>query len=115
MGWKRHGLLWLSAIFLTGLAAMKVMAHGWMAPKDAAEIEKVLQGSIVTVSAKDMQAAVVAAKTLAQPGDNVLLAPACASFDMFDNFEHRGDVFIQAVENLSGNVRSNANSEADES
>ena len=39
MGWKRHGLLWLSAIFLTGVAAMKVIAHGWMAPKDAAEIK----------------------------------------------------------------------------
>lgn len=39
MGWKRHRLLWVSAIFLTGVAAMKVMAHGWMAPKDAAEIE----------------------------------------------------------------------------
>jgi len=34
----------------------------------------------------------------------VLLAPACASFDMFDNFEHRGDIFIRAVENLGGNV-----------
>jgi len=87
--------------------------------QDGPEIEKVLQGSIDTVSAKDMQAAVVAANTLAQPGDNVLLAPACASFDMFDNFEHRGDVFIQAVENLSGNVSaevvSNVSGEADKS
>ena len=74
--------------------------------QDAPEIETLLQGRIDTVSAKDMQAAVVAANTLAQPGDNVLLAPACASFDMFDNFEHRGDVFIQAVENLGGNVSS---------
>ena len=49
----------------------------------------------------DMQAAVLAAKSLAMPGDNVLLAPACASFDMFENFEHRGDMFIQAVETLS--------------
>jgi UDP-N-acetylmuramoylalanine--D-glutamate ligase len=48
----------------------------------------------------DMQSAVVAAEALAQPGDNVLLAPACASFDMFDNFEQRGDVFIQSVEAL---------------
>ena len=47
-----------------------------------------------------MNAAVVAAESLAQPGDNVLLAPACASFDMFENFEHRGDVFIRAVEAL---------------
>jgi UDP-N-acetylmuramoylalanine--D-glutamate ligase len=47
-----------------------------------------------------MQAAVYAAQTMAMAGDNVLLAPACASFDMFDNFEHRGEVFIQSVENL---------------
>jgi UDP-N-acetylmuramoylalanine--D-glutamate ligase len=83
--------------------------------QDAPEIEKVLQDRIDTVSAKDMQAAVVAANTLAQPGDNVLLAPACASFDMFDNFEHRGDVFIQAVENLSGNASGNDGREANKS
>jgi UDP-N-acetylmuramoylalanine--D-glutamate ligase len=37
---------------------------------------------------------------LAQPGDRVLLSPACASFDMFRNFEARGEAFIQAVEAL---------------
>ena len=47
-----------------------------------------------------MDAAVLTARSLARPGDNVLLAPACASFDMFNNFEHRGEVFIQAVERL---------------
>ncbi len=47
-----------------------------------------------------MKSAVQAAQSLAKPGDNVLLAPACASFDMFDNFEHRGDVFIQSVNDL---------------
>ncbi len=47
-----------------------------------------------------MHEAVVAAHSMAKTGDNVLLAPACASFDMFDNFEHRGDVFIQSVEAL---------------
>jgi UDP-N-acetylmuramoylalanine--D-glutamate ligase len=33
----------------------------------------------------------------AQPGDAVLMSPACASFDMFDNYEHRARVFVQAV------------------
>ena len=47
-----------------------------------------------------MEAAVDAARRLAEPGDVVLLSPACASFDMFDNFEHRGDVFRKLVERL---------------
>ena len=44
--------------------------------------------------------AVTTAMKLAAPGDVVLLSPACASFDMFDNFEHRGDVFKKLVERL---------------
>ena len=47
-----------------------------------------------------MQEAVSKAAQLAQSGDSVLLSPACASFDMFDNYAHRGDVFIAAVKNL---------------
>lgn len=39
---------------------------------------------------------------LGRPGDIVLLAPACASFDMFDNYEHRGRVFKEAVRSLTG-------------
>ena len=68
--------------------------------KDAEKIQSVLPESVEIKRVIDMQAAVIAAEALAQPGDNVLLAPACASFDMFENFEHRGDVFIQSVEAL---------------
>ena len=72
--------------------------------KDAAQIKAVMPKEMKTVFAQDMQAAVSAARNMAGEmagkGDNVLLAPACASFDMFDNFEHRGDVFIRSVEAL---------------
>jgi len=44
--------------------------------------------------------AVMQAAALAQPGDAVLLAPACASFDMFRDFEDRGDQFKAAVRDL---------------
>lgn len=68
--------------------------------EDAEKIQAVLPEDMPVKRVVDMRAAVAAADALAQPGDNVLLAPACASFDMFENFEQRGDVFIQAVEAL---------------
>lgn len=52
------------------------------------------------VRAESMQAAVAEAKRLAKPGDAVLLSPACASFDMFKNYEDRGAQFIACVEAL---------------
>ena len=69
--------------------------------KDAAMIKAVLPENMPVELVSDMRAAVVAAQSMAHAGDNVLLAPACASFDMFDNFEHRGNVFIKLVEALS--------------
>ncbi len=45
-----------------------------------------------------MEEAVDAAAAHARPGDVVLLSPACASFDMFRNYGHRGEVFRKAVE-----------------
>jgi len=56
--------------------------------------------SVPVTFCRSLQEAVDRARTLATPGDVVLLSPACASFDMFDNFEHRGDVFKKLVERL---------------
>ena len=59
--------------------------------------------------AGDMQDAVNRAFAAAQPGDVVLLAPACASFDMFESFEHRGKVFKGEVQSLQSKAQSPPN------
>ena len=70
--------------------------------KDITAFERALFGKMAFEHCESMETAVQTAKRVAKPGDGVLLAPACASFDMFDNFEHRGEVFkaiVQAVAN----------------
>jgi UDP-N-acetylmuramoylalanine--D-glutamate ligase len=65
--------------------------------EDAKTIEAEL-GSVASFEhATDMKDAVTRSFAAAKPGDVVLLAPACASFDMFDSFEHRGRVFKEEV------------------
>jgi UDP-N-acetylmuramoylalanine--D-glutamate ligase len=61
----------------------------------------VLTDRVEICFAKSMQEAVALAAQVASPGDSVLLSPACASFDMFNNFEHRGDVFTEVVKGLT--------------
>lgn len=65
---------------------------------DAPQIAKVIPANVKLLNVQTMQQAIQQAAQLAQPGDAVLLAPACASFDMFDNFEHRGEMFKQEVQ-----------------
>ena len=68
--------------------------------KDAAKFEQLLKPVVPLYQVKTMADAVRAAQSLAERGDLVLLSPACASFDMFKNFEHRGDVFCEEVMRL---------------
>lgn len=65
--------------------------------EDAPILEKALKGYMIIKHADSMNEAVNQAVTVARAGDIVLLSPACASYDMFRNYEHRGDVFINTV------------------
>jgi UDP-N-acetylmuramoylalanine--D-glutamate ligase len=63
-------------------------------------IEKQISGSVAIERAGTLEQAVEIASRAARPGDVVLLAPACASFDQFEDYEHRGRVFKDLVRNL---------------
>jgi UDP-N-acetylmuramoylalanine--D-glutamate ligase len=73
-------------VILIGAAAEKIAAS--------------IQGAAPFEHASSLENAVVRGLELGRPGDVVLLAPACASFDMFENYEHRGRVFKDAVRRL---------------
>jgi UDP-N-acetylmuramoylalanine--D-glutamate ligase len=65
--------------------------------QDADKLESVLQPYAPTLRAQSLDEAVLIARQEAKPGDVVLLSPACASLDMFRDFNHRGEVFTSAV------------------
>jgi len=67
----------------------------------AAKIESQIKGAAEMVRAETLEIAIKRAAESAQPGDTVLLAPACASFDQFRSYEHRGRVFKEAVKALA--------------
>lgn len=71
--------------------------HVFLLGEDAKKIAAAIDGAVPFTYVKDLDEAVVQAKLLAQAGDAVLLSPACASFDMFTGYEHRGEVFMQRV------------------
>lgn len=75
------------AVYLIGAAAAKIAGQ--------------ISGAVPVEHAITLENAVIAAFQRARPGDTVLLAPACASFDQFDNYEHRGRVFVALVEQLA--------------
>jgi UDP-N-acetylmuramoylalanine--D-glutamate ligase len=67
----------------------------------AAKIESHIQGAAEIDRAETLETAVQRASASASAGDVVLLAPACSSFDQFQNYEHRGRVFKEAVRSLA--------------
>ncbi|MCA3238718.1 MAG: UDP-N-acetylmuramoyl-L-alanine--D-glutamate ligase [Curvibacter sp.] len=70
--------------------------------RDAPAIRAVVQGTgVPLLEATSLPEAVHLAQSRAQPGDAVLLSPACASFDMFRDYEHRAQVFVDTVQSLS--------------
>lgn len=70
--------------------------------RDAPLIRAALASSgVPLLDARDMHHAVTLAMRQAQGGDAVLLSPACASFDMFDNYQHRAQVFLESVQTLA--------------
>lgn len=70
--------------------------------RDAQKIASALDGIVEIVMAESLEEALNKASSKAEAGDVVLLSPACASFDMFKNYEERGKVFMQAVHTLTG-------------
>jgi UDP-N-acetylmuramoylalanine--D-glutamate ligase len=74
------------AVLLIGAAAGKIAAH--------------LEGAVRLVDCGTIQRAIAEVSASARPGDIVLLAPACSSFDQFQNYEQRGQVFKQLVKDL---------------
>ena len=82
----------VKAAYTIGAAAEKIQSH--------------IKGTTQIVSSGTIEAAVKQASATARPGDVVLLAPACASFDQFQNYEHRGRVFKELVHQLAAPDRS---------
>jgi len=73
----------VSAVYTIGSAAAKIESH--------------LRGVVAIHSCETLEKAVRAAASAARPGNVVLLAPACSSYDQFENYEERGRVFKQLV------------------
>ncbi|MFZ3185684.1 MAG: UDP-N-acetylmuramoyl-L-alanine--D-glutamate ligase [Pseudomonas sp.] len=69
--------------------------------RDAELLAGALEGSVPLLRVKTLEDAVLRAAELAQAGDAVLLSPACASLDMFKNYEQRGQLFAAAVQGLN--------------
>ena len=81
-------------------AVLAHVSHVFVMGTDAPLIQTALSDLVPIHPVMSMEAAVMQAAELAQSGDAVLLSPACASFDMFRDYGHRGDVFQTCVKDL---------------
>ncbi len=77
------------------------VSHVILLGQDADRLQEQLADVVALTRVDSLPEAVTAAATFAKSGDAVLLSPACASLDMFENYEHRGEVFRQAVLELN--------------
>jgi UDP-N-acetylmuramoylalanine--D-glutamate ligase len=85
-----------------GRAARGRVRQALLIGADRARVRAALEAvGVPCVDTASMREAVTAARSVAGVGDVVLLSPACASFDMFDNYEHRGEVFKASVRELA--------------
>ena len=89
----------MSVMFATVKRQVKLVL---LLGEDAARLQQAWQGATRIEHVRDMQQAVQRAHEVARSGDCVLLAPACASFDMYPKFEARGDDFSRRVKELAG-------------
>jgi UDP-N-acetylmuramoylalanine--D-glutamate ligase len=96
LGGKDKGLEYTALRAPLAAKAHAALLIGAAAPKIAEQ----LQGAVPLVSAGTIEAAIAHAYAHAVPGDTVLLAPACASFDQFQSYEQRGQFFKQIVNQL---------------
>jgi UDP-N-acetylmuramoylalanine--D-glutamate ligase len=69
--------------------------------EDAEKIAAAVADNVECYFCDSLEAAVIKSLAVAQSGDDVLLSPACASFDMFSGFEDRGNAFVQAVKKVA--------------
>ena len=80
---------------------------------DADKIDSAIDKQVPVERVDSIEQAVSFAHQCATEGDVVLLSPACASFDMFDSFEHRGNVFAEAVQNALSKPPADANGDVE--
>jgi UDP-N-acetylmuramoylalanine--D-glutamate ligase len=105
LGGKDKGAPYTPLVPLIKERVREVLTIGAAAPI----ISQQLEGSTELRSAGDLETAIYEAFSRARPGDTVLLAPACSSFDQFTDYEERGRVFKSLVHQLASDVESGRN------